>query len=113
MKFGLRTPSIKKRIAARTSWKRIARHSMGLKAPRGMGIFTNPKRALYNKVYSKTSVGVDKLFRNSGHVSSPTNIKGSSVVNALIFIFLAIFFFPFALLFLGYKFYKRNKQSGN
>jgi len=57
MKFGFRIPSIKKRIAARTSVKRVIRHNLGLKAPRGLGWFTNPKKALYNKVYNKTSRG--------------------------------------------------------
>ena len=57
MKFGFRIPSITKRIAARTSVKRIIRHNLGFKAPRGMGWITNPKKALYNKVYNKTSRG--------------------------------------------------------
>ncbi len=57
MKFGFRTPSLKKRIAARLSWKRYVRNSMGLKAPRGMGWITNPKRALYNRIYNRTTVG--------------------------------------------------------
>jgi hypothetical protein len=57
MKFGFRTPSITKRIAARTSVKRVIRHNLGLKAPRGFGWVTNPKRALYNKVYNQTSRG--------------------------------------------------------
>lgn len=53
MKFGFRKPSLKKRIAARTSLKRFARHSLGLKAPRGMGWLTNPKKAAYNRVYNR------------------------------------------------------------
>lgn len=57
MKFGFRIPSINKRIAARTSVKRIIRHNLGFKAPRGMGWITDPKKALYNKVYNKTSRG--------------------------------------------------------
>ncbi len=57
MKFGFRIPSITKRIAARTSVKRIIRHNLGFKAPRGMGWTTDPKKALYNKVYNKTSRG--------------------------------------------------------
>ena len=57
MKFGFRIPSITKRIAARTSVKRIIRHNLGIKAPRGMGWITDPKKALYNKVYNKTSRG--------------------------------------------------------
>lgn len=57
MKFGFRVPSIKKRIAARTSVKRIIRHNLGFKAPRGLGWLTNPKKALYNRIYNKTSIG--------------------------------------------------------
>ncbi len=57
MKFGLRIPSITKRIAARTSVKRIVQNELGLKAPRGYGWITNPKKFVYNKVYNKTTVG--------------------------------------------------------
>lgn len=57
MKFGFRKPSLNKRIAARTSVKRIIRHNLGFKAPRGWGWVTNPKKAMYNKVYNKTSRG--------------------------------------------------------
>lgn len=57
MKFGFRIPSFKKRIAARTSWKRVVRHSMGLKAPRGWGWLTNWKRAAYNRLYNRTTRG--------------------------------------------------------
>ena len=57
MKFGFRIPSLTKRIAARTSVKRIIRHNLGFKAPRGMGWITDPKKALYNRVYNKTSRG--------------------------------------------------------
>jgi hypothetical protein len=57
MKFGFRTPSLKKRIAARTSVKRMIRHNLGLKAPRGMGWITNPKKAAYNRIYSRTTKG--------------------------------------------------------
>jgi hypothetical protein len=57
MRFGFRKPSIRKRIGSRTSVKRIIRHSIGVKAPRGMGGFTNPKKAIYNRVYNKTTTG--------------------------------------------------------
>lgn len=57
MKFGFRKPSIRKRVSARTSWKRAARHRMGLKAPRGFGWFTNPRKAAYNRVYRRTTKG--------------------------------------------------------
>ena len=57
MKFGFRIPSITKRIAARTSVKRIVQNKLGLKAPRGYGWITNPKKFVYNKVYNKTTTG--------------------------------------------------------
>ncbi len=57
MKFGFRIPSITKRIAARTSVKRIVQNELGLKAPRGYGWITNPKKFVYNKVYNKTNTG--------------------------------------------------------
>jgi len=63
MKFGLRTPSLKKRISARTSLKRVVRHRMGIKVPRGMGMLTNPKKAIYNKVYRKTTFGIEGIAR--------------------------------------------------
>ncbi len=62
MKFGIRTPSLNKRIAARTSLSRVVRHSMGFKAPRGYGWITNPKRAAYNRVYNRTTFKADNLI---------------------------------------------------
>ncbi len=55
MKFGVRKPSVGKMIAARTSPARFIRHNLGLKAPRGWGWLTNPRRAAYNRVYSRTT----------------------------------------------------------
>jgi hypothetical protein len=60
MKFGIRRPSLRKRIAARTSWKRAVRQNLGIKAPRGYGWLTNPKKAAYNRVYSRTTIGLGK-----------------------------------------------------
>jgi hypothetical protein len=57
MKVGFRKPSIKKRVAARTSVKRVVRHNLGIKAPKGWGWLTNPKKAAYNRVYSRTTKG--------------------------------------------------------
>ena len=52
-----RVPSLKKRIAARTSLKRVVRNQLGLKAPRGWGWLTNPRRAAYNRAYNRSSIG--------------------------------------------------------
>ncbi len=63
MKFGMRKPSMKRRLAARTSWKRYVRHNLGVKAPRGYGVITNPKKAAYNKAYRKTTFSIDDATR--------------------------------------------------
>ena len=57
VRFGFRVPSLKKRISARTSVKRYVRNSLGLKAPRGWGWLTNPRKAAYNRVYSRATRG--------------------------------------------------------
>jgi hypothetical protein len=63
MKFGIRIPSFKKRIAARLSVKSYIRSNLGLKAPRGYGLITNPKKAVYNRLYNQTSIGIEKLLK--------------------------------------------------
>ncbi len=62
MKFGFRIPSLTKSISARTSIKRIVRQSLNLRAPKGLGIVTNPEKAVYNKVYNRTSFSIFKLL---------------------------------------------------
>ena len=57
VRIGFRIPSLKKRLSARTSLKRAVRQRLGLKAPRGWGWVTNPKRADYNRVYNRTTRG--------------------------------------------------------
>ncbi|MGC4088317.1 MAG: hypothetical protein QM756_10540 [Polyangiaceae bacterium] len=92
MKFGFRVPSFRKRIAARTSWKRVVRHNLGLKAPRGWGWVTNPKKAAYNRVYNKTTVGVDQLLngRRTGSSSNGSNAQQSSSGGAGVGCFIAV-----------------------
>ena len=53
MKIGIRKPSIKKRVAARTSPKRMLRSKV--RVPKGAGFITNPKKATYNRIYNRTS----------------------------------------------------------
>lgn len=57
VRFGFRVPSLRKRISARTSLKRYVRNNLGLKAPRGWGWITNPRKAVYNRVYNRTTRG--------------------------------------------------------
>ena len=63
MAFGFRTPSLRKSIAARTSLSRNLENRLGLKAPRGWGWLTNPRKAAYNRVYNRTTFSVWTLLR--------------------------------------------------
>jgi len=63
MKFGIRKPSLKRRISARTSIKRQVIHRTGLKMPRGYGWVRNPKKYAYNKIYNRTSFDIFKLIK--------------------------------------------------
>lgn len=66
MKFGLRTPSLKKSISARTTGRAkrdIKKALIPGYGKKGMGWIKNPKKAAYNKVYNKTSFGTSDLFK--------------------------------------------------
>lgn len=65
MKIGIRKPNIEKSIKARTTGKikRKVNSTMNpLYGKKGMGYVNNPKKAVYNKVYNKTSTSVTKAF---------------------------------------------------
>jgi len=65
MKLGMRKPSIKKSIKARTTGKakRAAKSAVNpLYGKNGMG-WVNPKKAAYNKVYNKTSFSIVDLIK--------------------------------------------------
>jgi len=63
MKWGPRKPSLKGMIAARFFPARFIRHNLGLKAPRGFGWVTDPKKALYNRIYSRLTFSIFDLFK--------------------------------------------------
>lgn len=61
MKVGIRKPNIKSSIKARTTGKvkRAVKKSVNpMYGKKGMGLITNPEKALYNKVYNKTTIDV-------------------------------------------------------
>lgn len=58
MSLRIRKPSLTKSIAARTSINRYVRHHVGLKAPRGWGWLTNPKRAACNRAYQRSTLSL-------------------------------------------------------
>lgn len=84
MKVGIRKPSIKKSIKARTTGKakRVVKKAVipGY-GKKGMGWINDPKKAAYNKVYNKTTVGVKDIAKatleGKGNGSSSNNISSS------------------------------------
>lgn len=65
MKFGMRKPSIRKSISARTrgrATRAVKRALIPGYGKKGMGIL-HPKRALYNKIYKKTTFGLGDIFK--------------------------------------------------
>lgn len=64
MKFGIRKPSIRKSIAARTSAKRFVRQNLGMKMPRRWGWLSDPRTAMYNRIYSRTTVSLWKILKD-------------------------------------------------
>ena len=66
MKFGFRTPSLKRSLKARTTGraKRAVKKALipGY-GKKGAGWIKNPKKAAYNKVYKKTSFSFWDLFK--------------------------------------------------
>lgn len=81
MKVGMRKPSLKKSISARTTgkMKRSVKKAVNpLYGKKGMGYINNPKKAVYNKVYNKTTVGVGDAVRvaaGSSKSAAPTKPK--------------------------------------
>ena len=66
MKVGIRKPSIKKSISARTTGKAkraIKKALIPGYGKKGTGLIKNPKKAAYNKIYNKTTFGLKDLFK--------------------------------------------------
>jgi len=65
MKIGIRKPSIKKSVKARTTGalkRKVKRAVNPFYGKKGMG-WLKPKRALRNKIYKKTTFSIFKLFK--------------------------------------------------
>ena len=66
MKIGMRTPSFKKSVSARTTGRikrEIKRSINPLYGKKGMGWVNNPQKAAYNKIYNKTTFSFWDLFK--------------------------------------------------
>lgn len=66
MKFGFRTPSIKRSISTRATGRAkraIKRAIIPGYGRKGMGLLTNPKKSIYNRVYRKTTLGLGDIVK--------------------------------------------------
>ena len=66
MKIGFRTPSLKKSFKARTTGKlkrSIKKTVNPLYGKKGMGFAKSPSRSIKNKVYKKTTSGLNDIFK--------------------------------------------------
>lgn len=66
MKIGFRTPSLKKSFKAGTTSKYERQLKSAIDptyGKKGVGWFKNPKKALYNKIYNKTTKSIFDIFK--------------------------------------------------
>lgn len=83
MKFGVRKPSIKRSLKAKTTGraKRAVKSSVNpLYGKKNMGLINDPKKSIYNKVYSKTTISVVPKFNDTSKKNVAEN-KNQNVLN--------------------------------
>lgn len=109
MKVGFRKPSIKKSISARTTG-RLKRSIKKAIIPgygkKGIGWIKNPKKAIYNKIYHKTTksiFSIPKFSSNSSKKNINTEPKSKNKWVALLLCIFTIF---------GHKFYEGKIKMG-
>ena len=93
MKYGVRKPSISKRVSARTtgkvtrSVKKVVNPMYGKK---GMGWINDAQKAMYNKVYNKTTVSVDDINKVCNKTSKSVDDVVGGIVGGIVSIIIAI-----------------------
>lgn len=100
MKIGIRKPSLTKSLKARTTSKlkrQVKRAIIPTYGQKGTGLIKDPKRAIYNKVYNKTTVDALSNVKKGNINFQQTNrglytSKGSKVYPA------SSWYFPIGLL---------------
>ena len=86
MKIGFRTPNLKKRISARTTGalkRKIKKSINPFYGKKGIGMISNPKKALYNKVYNKVTFDplmLNKLIKSLNIYQQVSESDGSDII---------------------------------
>nr|DAR37782.1 MAG TPA: hypothetical protein [Caudoviricetes sp.] len=81
MKIGVRKPSISRSLKARTTSKlkrQVKRAIIPTYGQKGTGIIKDPKRAVYNKVYNKTTMDAVASIKKSTNSQVANQIAYSS-----------------------------------
>lgn len=66
MKYGFRTPSLRRSISSRTTGRAkraIKRAIIPGYGRKGMGLLTNPRKSIYNRIYRRTTFGIGDLLK--------------------------------------------------
>lgn len=107
MKVGYRKPNIKKSIKARTTGKikrKMKKAVNPLYGKKGMGYVRNPKKAVYNKVYHKTTFGTSDVLKaatkspsNETTASSKLSTMNANGLNPVVYLLIVIVFGVFGV----------------
>ena len=91
MKYGIRKPSIKKSIKARTTGyvkRRIKKNLSPIYGIKGIGLIKSPKRSIYGRIYNKTTVSIfDEYQRKDNKIFPSSTIqhdKNSNFIKLII-----------------------------
>lgn len=93
MKIGPRTPNIKKRVSARTTGainRKVKKATSPYYGQKGAGLIKDPERAIYNKIYNKTTFGMD----NSDGCADGC-AYGCGCIMLIVFVIIMIVFYNF------------------
>nr|DAJ71214.1 MAG TPA: hypothetical protein [Caudoviricetes sp.] len=88
MKIGFRTPNLKKRISARTTGalkRKIKKAINPFYGKKGIGMISNPKKALYNKVYNKVTFDplmLNKLIKSLNIYQQVSESDGADIIDS-------------------------------
>lgn len=87
MKMGMRKPSVKKSFKSRTTakCKRAAKRAINpTYGKQGMGLINDPKKSVYNKVYNKTTFGLNDIISSSKNKAEDNSILNTEQEESLV-----------------------------
>lgn len=112
MKIGFRKPSLKKKIKAMTTGKakrKLKKIFVPGYGKKGIGLLKNPKRAIYNKVYNKATIGTNLFLKKQKTNKINTTRETNLIVNIIIWLFVVSAFIAILPFYLIYLFFKNKK----